>query len=285
MPIPVEVLLPRRWRIFPRTYRRALPSSFKEVEEARRLPLWKALNSLPGAAGRLAAIRYLLDLPKSVFREFKDEHALALLEAMPWLDVQPSPTPYIKTFRYKGETYHFPNTHGLNFVAIEYPIADEAFIKWAETGNEQSALLLCGALLREENPDQAEAILRGDKRVKLLSKNQAQARAEHFKELPEEIRTAALLYFAGVKQYVAGTYGKILFEQAEGEDKGGSTTPSLGWWSIYFSLATDGPFGNLQAVHQTPFHDLCLYLVDRVRQQREEEMRRRLASSSFGKEE
>jgi hypothetical protein len=288
MPIPVEITIPRRWRILRSTYRRVLPASFDEVDEARRLPLWKALCSKPGEAGKLAAIRCLLDLPKPVFNRLSDDQAYELLLAVPWLEALPNPSPRITQFEYKGLVYYLPKTHGLNLMAIEYPIADEAFIKWAETGNQSSALLLCGALCREEEMNAAAVITRGDKRVPLLTKYEAQHRAEHFKDLPEDIRTAVILYFAGVKEFVANSYGKVLFDQPEaGEAKEQtSTTPTLGWWSIYFSLAIDGPFGrDVKLVYQTPFHEVCLHLVDRVRQQKAEAMQRKLSSKGFGHDE
>lgn len=286
MPIPVEIQLPRRWRIQRSNYRRVLPASLEEVGEARRLPLWQALLSRPGEAGRLAAVRHLLDLPKSVFKKLSDEHAFALLEALPWLEALPNATPFIAQFDYKGQTYYLPKTHGLNLVAIEYPIADEAFGKWAETGSEKSALLLCGALCREGHNDEAMTITRGDKRVPLITKSEALARADHFRDLPENIRTAVILYFAGVKEFIANSYGKVLFEQPDGDgNEAQTTTPTLGWWSVYFSLATDGPFGrDVKSVYQAPFHEVCLYMVDRIRQQKADALRQKLASKGFGQD-
>lgn len=283
MPIPVEILLKRRWRIQRRNYRRVLPASLEEVEDARRLPLWRALLSRPGEAGKLAAIRYLLNLPKSVFRLLSDDQAFALIEALPWLEVLPDPAPRIRSFEYHGKTYHFPKPHGMNLVALEYPLADEAFMKWAKTGSEDSALLLCGILCREESADLEASITRGDKRVPILSRSQAAARADHFKKLPEDIRTAVILYFAGVKEFVSNSYGKVLFEQPEEGAQEQTTTPSLGWWSVYFSVAADGPFGHdVDIVYQKPFHSVCLYLVDRIRQQKAEALQRKLASKGFG---
>ncbi len=145
--------------------------------------------------------------------------------------------------------------------------------------------MLCGTLCREAHQDESAAITRGDRRAPLLSKSEAQARADHFADLPEDIRTAVILYFAGVKEFIANSYGKVLFEQPEGEEKQGSTAPSLGWWSVYFSLAIDGPFGrDVKLVYQVPFHDLCLFLVDRIRQQKADALRQKVASKSFGQE-
>lgn len=279
MPIEIELTAPSR-RLFRSTYRRSLPTSFQEVPDGRRLHLWKALLSAPGEAGRVKALRVLLDVPKHIFRALDGDQVAALLEALPWLAAKPDPKPALSGFRYQGRDYFFPNEYGLNLAAIEYPLADEAFLDYMATANPGALRRLCGTLLREGESDEAAVILRGDRRVPLLSRSQAEHRAGAFKKLPDEIQAAALLYFSGVKEFVHNSYGKVLFEQPETDELGNvvqkSTTPSLGWWSLYFSVATEGPFGDLERVYQTGFHQVCLHLVDRLRQQKDAEMRARL---------
>lgn len=286
MPVPIEIECPRRlWRR--RKCRLNLPASWTEVEEARRLPLWRALLSAPGEAGRVAALRVLV--PKSLFREFDGDHVAALLEALPWLVAKPDPKPVLNTFRHRGRDYFFPSAHGMNMVALEYPIADKAFLDYMTTGKPEALRLLCGTLCREEEVEPSAVIRRGDRRVPLLSQSQAEHRAGTFKDLPTEIQSAALLYFAGVKEFVHNSYGKVLFEEPETDEHGNvvqkTTTPSLGWWSLYFSVATEGPFGrDVETVYQNRFHVVCLYLVDRIRQQKDAEMRAKMASSTFGQD-
>lgn len=287
MPLNIELQAPSR-RFFRKTYRRSLPTSFQEVPEERRLRLWRALLAAPGEAGRVRALRVLLDVPDAMFRRLTGDQVAALLEALPWLAAKPDPAPAITSFRYLGRTYFFPTAHGMNLSAIEYPIADEAFLDYAKSGKPEALLLLCGTLLREQEPDEATAILRGDRRVQLLSRAQAAHRAGLFDRLPTDVKQAALLYFAGVKEFVHRAYGPVLFEEPEKDEHGNllqsNTRPSLGWWSLYHSVATDGPFGNLQAVYQTGFHDVCLYLVERVRQQKDAEMRSKMAGGGFGEQ-
>lgn len=274
-----------RW-MRPRTYRRSLPASFQEVPEERRLPLWRALLAAPGEAGRVRALQVLLDVPPAVFLRLDGDQVAALLEALPWLVAKPDPAPALTSFPFQDRTYFFPTAHGMNLAAIEYPVADDAFMAYAKTGQPESLRLLCGALLREQEPDEALAIQRGDRRVPLLSRAQASHRAGVFRDLPDHIQIAALLYFAGVKEFVRRAYGPVLFEEPDTDEHGNllqsNTRPSLGWWSLYYSVATDGPFGDLKAVYQTGFHDVCLYLVERIRQQKDAEMRAQMASSSFG---
>lgn len=281
MPIPITIDSPRR-----ATIRRDLPASWKEVPQARRLPLWRALVSAPGESGRVFALRLLLDLPRRVWRDFDADHVAALLDALPWMRPEPTPEPVFDSFEHLGQRYFLPDGHGLNLVAIEYPIADEAFCNYVDTRSSEHLRLLCATLCREEEKDQARVDLRGDRRVPLMSRSQAEARARQFELLPEDIMVGVLLYFAGVKAFVAGNYGKVLFEQPdEDEPAEPSTTPSLGWWSIYFNLAVEGPFGNnVEEVYQAPFHDVCTYLVERVRLQKAAEMRARMASKGFGEQ-
>ena len=282
MATPISIRLPRSvWRMWARTYRRDLPASWTEVDEARRLSLLQILIESPGLVGQVKALRMLLDLPKRIWRRLDAEMVAALLEKCPWLISKPDPRPTFPSFNHNGVTYYLPAAHGLNLVALEYPIADEALLQFAKKG--EGLLLLCGTLCREAEPDQEAATRRGDKRRPLRTRYEAEARAKRLEGLPIHIQIGVLMYFAGVKEYVHKAYGKHLFEQPEDKEPGQpSTTPSLGWWSIYFSLGVEGPFGNLEQVYQTEFHDVCVFLVDRIKAQKAEAMKARLQSNDFG---
>lgn len=282
MSIPVELKYRRWWRWH--TKRRDLPASLEEVPAARRLPLWRALTTARGEAGRVFALRYLLDVKPRVFRRLSADQVAALLEQLPWLQVKPDAAAPFPFFEYKGIHYYLPSDHGLNLVVLEYPIADKAFQDYVQHGKPEALHLLCATLCREAEPDDTQATLRGDPRVPLLSMSQAKKRAERLAGLDESVMAAVLYYFAGVKEFVNKNYGPVLFEAPkEGEDEEQSpSAPSLGWWGIFFTVATDGPFGDVDRVHQTRFHTICMYLVERIRQQKAAEMKARLQSPDFG---
>lgn len=287
MPVNIELTAPAKRRFFRRSqYRRSLPTSFDEVPEQRRLLLWRALLSAPGEAGRVRGLQVLLDVPRRIFLRLGPDHVAALLDALPWLLVKPDPVPALSMFRYGGRDYYFPSAYGMNLAAIEYPIADDAFVEHIQTGSADALLLLCGTLLREREPDEQHRILRGDERVPLMSRSQAVHRAGTFKKLPVEIRQAALLYFAGLKEFVHQHYGPVLFEPPEKDEQGNplpsNTRPTLGWWTLYDSVAMDGPFGKLPEVYQTSFHQVCMHLVERIRQQKEAAIKAKMASQGFG---
>lgn len=283
MPIPVELKYRRWWRWH--TKRRDLPASLEEVPAARRLPLWRALTTARGEAGRVFALRYLLDVKPRVFRRLSVDHVAALLDALPWLQVQPDAKAPFPAFEHGGVTYHLPSDHGMNLVALEFPIADKAFLDYVQHGKPEALLLLCATLCREADPDDAQATLRGDVRVPLLSMSQAKKRAERLAGLDESTMAGVLYYFAGVKEFINQTYGKVLFEEPKDDDDAPApSAPSLGWWGIYFTVATDGPFGDEDRVHQKRFHTVCMYLVDRIRQQKAAEMKARMQSPDFGQQ-
>lgn len=285
----IEVTTPRRWwRPWRQVYRRDLPASWTEVEPARRLPLLRLLFRYPGAMGRLLVLRRVLCLPNRIFKAIDDDQVTGLLSITAgWMTIQESPEPVLAWFDDGPVRYHAPRSHGLNLVALEYPIADEAFGNYLRTGDKAALRLLCATLYREANPDTDAATTRGDIRVPLRSRWEAEARAERLAAVPEEVLSAVLLYFAGVKQYVSKAYGAALFEQPELDEHGNpvpaATTPSLGWWTVYFNLATDGPFGrNVEEVYQTAFHDVCLFLVDRKRQEDRIRVQQRMSEKDFG---
>lgn len=284
MPNKIEIRLRRRWwRPWKKVYRRVLPASWMEVEPARRLPLVRLVLSRPGAGGGLLGIRHLLKVPGRIFKAMTDEDLAALLEALPWLRAKPSAEPSLAWFDLGGVRYYAPLSHGLNLVALEYPIADEAFGNYLRSGDIQDLRLLVGTLYREENLDQEAVNRRGDIRVPLLSRWEAEARAKRLAALPDEVALAVMLYFAGVKGYVYQAYGEYLFVQETEAGTQPVTSPGLGWWSVYFNLAVDGPFGrNVEEVYQSSYHDVCLYLVDRKKQEDRLAMDRRMAQPDFG---
>lgn len=287
MPHKVEIHLPRRrwWLLGRKRYRRDLPASWMEVEPARRLPLLRTMLAYPGALGRLKALQQLLNLPTSIFRALDDDQACALLEQCGWLDLNTSATPVIDSFVHRGVRYYLPSAYGLNLVALEYPIADKIFEEMLSNRFKHplEQRLLCAVLAREANPDEAMARTRGDMRVPIYSRAEAEHRARLLDGVPEEVLSAVLLYFAGVKEYVHRAYGEWLFSKQETDDDApASTSATLGWWGLYFNLATDGPFGrNVKEVYQASFHDVCLYLVDQRRREAQRKMQERLQSREF----
>ncbi len=262
---------------------RDLPESWKDVPADRRLRVLQALLSSPSEeVGRIKALKILLNVNLSVLKSMNADQISALLNTVPWLKYQPSAEPILEYFDHEGKRYFMPQAFGFNMRAMEYPIADEALERYL-TGNQLEDLhLLCATICREGEPDEATVNLRGDIRIQLRSRAEAEARAKAFKKLPLPIAMAVLAFQAGLKEYIFKSYGTVLFKQPE--EDGDEPQPegfTLGWWGTFFDLATDGPFGNIEQVYQTSFHDICLYLVKRRKDQEAAEMRQKMHSPDW----
>jgi hypothetical protein len=283
--MPHNVVLTVPGSLRNRTYRRDLPASWSEVPEARRLPLLQHLMQTPGLVGQIHALRLALNLPDRLFFQLPESYLVQLLEVCSsWMAITPDPKPRIESFVHKGTTYYLPNAHGINMVALEFPIADEYFMQFVH-GQEDGLIGLCATICREGEKDLVKARTRGDQRVPLLSRPEAEARAKDLVGLSPDVAMAVLLYFAGVKEFIHNTYGKTLFEQKEADaDAPAAQGVNLSWWGIYFDTAVEGPWRDIDVLYQAPFHDVCVYVTNRIQQRKDWEAQQRLASDNFGKQ-
>lgn len=184
-----------------------------------------------------------------------------LTETLNWVNLAPSPEPIIPSFDHRGITFHFPKEKFENGRAIEYPIADDFYSDYCESNEKKHLVRLAATICRPESNDFKSIITRGDKRIPLLSREEAIHRAEILKDLPDEILLTVKLFFEGIKQYVHDTYGHWLFPQTNPEEENGSGGLNFGWWGMYQDVAENGLFGNLQQVYQSLFHDVAIYLI------------------------
>lgn len=174
----------------------------------------------------------------------------------------------IPHFTHKGQVYVFPKPKGPNVSGVEFALCDDLYKQFSD-GDTDALLTLSAAIWRERDTDEAAALRRGDARVPLVSKEEAEARAVRMAKAPAEMHLQALLWFAGLKLYVHRVYGKWLFEEEEEDDEEpdneqpatNSQQPNFGWWGIFLDVAEAGVFGRLEQVYQTSIHDICIYLV------------------------
>lgn len=277
MPITVAISTARRaWGWTRRaTFRRELPESWKEVSATRRrrwLSWW--LESPADAPERIA--RDALRLPGWAWRAMGSAEKSALLEKFAWTEPKPDcENVWFSSFRWKRRTYYFPTPKGENMTAIEYACAED-YYKALDGGDERSLLLLAATFWRERERDADAGLRRGDERVPLYDKAEVEARADRLANAPAEVTMQALLYFAGLKLYVHRVYRTWLFEDSDGEDDDeeadGSESPrrsqasdtdgpDFGWWGTFQYVAEMRVFGNVREVYQTPFHEVCVFLV------------------------
>lgn len=189
---------------------------------------------------------------------------ICLTGQLKWATLQPSAEPIVEKFTHCGVTYFFPKKDFANGAAIEYPIADDFYKKYSESETEADRVkfltLLVATICREENPDHAQKITRGDERIPLNSIDEAKHRAVALENVQVGVLIAAKLYFEGVKLLVFQTYGEWLFPKGEKNEAEEDNRTEMGWWTAFLDVAASGPFGNLEKVYQTRFHVVALWM-------------------------
>lgn len=281
------------------TWRRQLPESWEDVPAKRRGQYYDRLigNEQEGVR---QVLRQLLRLPAWALRAMNAEQVGTLTAALAWMLPRPDcvriPFP---SFAHRGVTYHLPLAKGQNICCLEYPLADDYYLRFYNTGDPEALLCLVAVLCREENPDRARALSAGDRRVPLHSRAEAEARAARLAGMPPYLQYAVLLYFAGLKEYIYKTYKAWLFEEedviedeeedadeeSDNEDDederpqeaSAPSSPDFGWWGIYQEAAEAGLFGTLEQVYQASFHDVAMWLV---RQRVKADEQRHLAAAA-----
>lgn len=294
--IPVTVTAeraPRWWwpRSTKKTWRRALPEDWREIPPRRRR-LYYSLVVTDARAGMRQVVRQCLRLPAWALRAMRAEEVAAMAGALAWMlpkpDCERLPFP---SFRHRGVNYHFPKPKGENMTCIEYPIADEYYLQFVRGGDESALLLLTATIVREQDADTSRNLREEDDRVPLHSRAEIVARANRLRTAPVEYQMAALLFFAGMKEYVHRVYGPHLFEMDDEDDTTETdeheekdpepdqdADAGFGWWGILQDVAEAGLFGNMRQVYQANFHEVCMYLVRqtiKVRQMRAQSKRQK----------
>lgn len=248
--------------------RLAIPETWNEVPGASRLFCIRQFLQPDDNRARLAIIKALLKRNWKYIISLPEQQVADIVKLTAGINLKADPEPLITKFKHKGTTYYLPKEKGRNLVAFEYPIADGYYEQYVIEQDESALIHLVATLAREGHGDKKLALHTGDQRVPLLSRMEVEYRAKRLLGLPPEIQVVILMYFSGVKQYIHDLYGKWLFnqpvieeeeEEADTRDSGGSGM--FGWWGIYMTIAESGVFGNLDQVHQSNFHSICMYAV------------------------
>lgn len=275
--VDITIVRPRRWWRWRKTsvWRREIPESWTDVPDSRRLRFWSWAVTLPLAEATEQILREILHLPAWAWPLLDAEAKAKVSELLGWVapkaDAADMP---LRKFEHRGTVYHFPSPQGDNVVCLEYPIADD-FFGAAIEGKPGAATHLLATLCRENRNDHHATLLNDDPRQPLLSRADALDRAKRLQGVPTEIETAALLYFAGLKAFVLKVYGKWIFDMSDDEETDddednpepdptpppASRWPNFGWWGIFQDVAESGAFGPVPQVHQTSFHEVCIWLV------------------------
>ncbi|MEO7177012.1 MAG: hypothetical protein ABI002_14595 [Saprospiraceae bacterium] len=254
------------------TYTRDLPESWQDLTPKSRLRLFRIVCKVQGNLVSMAALNYLLSLPRGMLAMIPSHQLEQMLEVLSWLKVDQDPVPIVDSFEHRGVHYYLPKAKFDNGKAIEYPVADEFFTKFMASGDEQSLLNLVATICRPADPNADET----DIRIPFKNRAEVLVRAKTMRHLSVEKRFLVLLYFSGVKAYVYNLYKKWLFEAPEEDDDVDQDLdeapeeklpvrktdgPDFGWWGSYLDVASSGVFGDYEKVLHTRFHTICTWLI------------------------
>lgn len=223
--------------------------------------------TLPRPAAQRAMLRDLV--PRRWRRMLTPMDFAALAAQLDWTHAEAQCEQVaIPHYTHRGQVYVFPKPKGPNVSGVEFALCDDLYKQFSD-GDTDALLTLSAAIWRERDTDAAAALRRGDERVPLVSKEEAEARAVRMAKAPAEMHLQALLWFAGLKLYVHRVYGKWLFEEEEEDDESLTPdpspqergTPNFGWWGIFLDVAEAGVFGVEDEVRQKSIHEICIYLV------------------------
>lgn len=267
--LPVHLTIERRsWNPFRRRrFVLQLPETWAEVQpERRRIRWWRWTMTLPQPGAQRAMVRDLI--PRRFRRLLTDMDMAALAAQLSWThaEAQCEQVP-VPRFEHNGGVYVFPSSKGANVTGVEFALCDDLYKQFAD-GDLDALPVLSAAIWRQEDWDGKAALRRGDARVPLVSKEEAEERARWLQKAPPEMHAQALLWFAGLKLYIHRVYGKWIFEEQEEDDEAetqqpatNNQSPNFGWWGVFLEVAEAGVFGSLDKVYQTSIHDICIYLV------------------------
>jgi len=207
-------------------------------------------------------MRRLTGLSRRQWRGLTDEQLATLAHGLDWLELRACARPLRESLRRGLTRYYLPAAKFADGTAVEFAMADECFQQFLD-GDEAAALRLLATLARPR---------RQGRRISVTDWDEVDARQRRFRGLPPEWTLQAVMYWAGVKEFVHATYGEWLFRQPDDENEDTAPTgPNFGWWGILMNIAESGPFGSLEKVHQRNFHEVCTYLVQKEAARREHE--------------
>lgn len=279
----VVITAARRRRWWPgehtHTWTRNIPERWADIPNRRRRLYYRL--AMRGEVGQIQIIAHLLRLPRWVMQALTAAKMRELKALIAWMEPRPdcevAPWPYLE---YRGRTWHLPRTMGESLTCIEYPLADEYYLRFVQDGDDTGLLLLVATLVREDSNDHARTLREDDARVPLHSRAEVIARAQVLRHLPLEYQMSVLMWFAGMKAYVHRVYGAHLFEPTDEEDetteaqeekeedfleekeeKEEDSGDGFGWWGVLQDVAEAGLFGTMKQVYQANFHEVCMWLV------------------------
>ena len=227
-----------------------LPVSWDQIDPGLLKVVLKTLVSYPETTARLFILRRLLRMNRRTFARLSDGQLWDLLNCISFISLKDLRSQPIKSFA-KGWT--LPDTNFRYGTCYEFAKADYYFKRFKESKSKQDLDLFFATLARHKNNPS-------------INEEEIKSKLSKIKKTPEYIKLVTVCYFGGIKNLVHDLYGEFLFKSdLESNSSASAYVPkfNLEWWGIFNSIAESGVFGNIRSVHQSNFHDVCTYLVQK----------------------
>lgn len=263
----IKITQPRKWGR-DKTYSRVIADAWTDMDDSTRLFCLKMLLAAPpppeggDVAAKIQILKHLLNLPKAVFSNLSDEQMSALVDKLDWLTLGAIDAPLLSQFNHAGLIWLLPRAQFKDGAAIEFPMADQFVMAFSKSGAESDLLKVVGSLATPVENGQT-------KRQIIKSREDAEHRADILRGISIETAMAVLLYFLGIKQFIAEKYGDFLFDDEDDDDDDALVRaamahfPNFGWWGSFLGIAESGVFGTYEQVLQTNFHRVVMFLIEK----------------------
>ena len=228
-----------------------LPESWEEVPPNLLAFVCKTLIDTEEITARLVILKKLLGLSKRDFNLLDDGQIYDLLNCLDWLTLVNLRIQLFPNFK---NNWTLTETNFENGTCYEFAKADSYFKQFQSSQSVDDLNLFFASLARFQNTSST-------------SSQEIEWRAKQLKRTPLHIKLVTLAYFAGIKSMIDEMFGEYLFKSAL------DTNPNeyqprinLEWWGIFYTVAESGVFGDITAVHNYNFLDVCAFLAQKKEQ-------------------
>ncbi len=173
----------------------------------------------------------------------------------------------IPSFPLKDTIYHFPQPKFNHATMGEFILMTD-FIKKYVDGDDHASWQLLALLARPID----HKLDTEDTRIPFFLRKDVDIQAKYLKSKWNfnfsklyEYRGVAVAYALGVITYIYDTYKTTLFRPSKSKQV---YKPALdfGWYATALQVAESGVFGDINQVLKTPFHNICVYLIEKQQQ-------------------
>lgn len=284
---------------------RQLPDTWADLSPGQ---VWRCIDLLMTHTERIPVLRYLLDLPPFILASMSRAELYDILRCISWMEIDQRATapaaPYIDLPRHTirhtpgrevlqrlPSRLYLPCAEWANVVGMEYALVDDLYHQYLEASPADAQDIqerMIAIILRPAGPSDDP---HSDPRTRLVSLQQTETWLSVVRSISPGIKAYITLLISANIQHIHDSYQRWLFPQSQESDDSSDLTASsgtgdlgggglnFGWWGAFMDVASDGIFGDLDRVHQTPIHTICMHLIRQVERARQTKIEHQMAAA------